>query len=86
MTSVPARPPPSVSGEWNVRQVAPCSQWKESDKQCPECGESVNLMHPHYQVELDRERNPKEGSKLTHERWLLAFCNQQCATEWLDTN
>ncbi|WP_238993894.1 hypothetical protein [Halobellus captivus] len=48
------------------------------------CGDSVDLLDAHYQVELDRERAPAEGEKLTRERRLLAFCDESCADAWLD--
>ncbi|RLM59580.1 hypothetical protein DVK02_02240 [Halobellus sp. Atlit-31R] len=79
------RPAPSASDlEWTVRQVVPRSEWDAATEPCPACGETVDLNGPHYQVELDRERAPGAGSKLTRERRLLSLCDETCATDWLD--
>ncbi len=79
------RPHPTTP-EWTVRQVIHRSDWKDTTKVCPTCEESIYLMHGHCQVELDRERTPPPGSKLTRERRLLAFCDEECATLWLDAD
>ncbi|MDQ2053308.1 MULTISPECIES: hypothetical protein [Halobellus] len=76
--------PSSADPEWNVRQVVPRSEWDTTTEACPTCGEPVELCGPHYQVELDRERAAAAGSKLTRERRLLSFCDESCATSWLD--
>ncbi len=85
LMSKTCRPAPSKSdAEWTVRQVVPRSNWDAASETCPACGERVDLRGPHHQVELDRERTPGAGSKLTRERRLLAFCDEACATAWLD--
>ncbi|ERG94774.1 hypothetical protein [Haloquadratum walsbyi] len=77
---------PPTTPEWTVRQVIHRSDWKDTTRICPTCGESVDQMCGHCQVELDRKRTPPPGSKLTRERRLLAFCNEECATIWLDAD
>ncbi len=67
-----------------MRQVSPVSNWESARETCPTCGDDVDLLEAHYQVELDRERPRSEGEKLTHERRLLAFCDADCADAWLD--
>jgi hypothetical protein len=79
------RPSPStLESEWTVRQVVARSEWDTATERCPACGDAVDLRVPHYQVELDRERPVSAATKLTHERRLLAFCDQSCASAWLD--
>lgn len=81
------RPSPSAPDpEWTVRQVVERRDWNETIETCPLCGDAVDLLGPHYQVELDRERTPGNGSKLTRERRLLSFCDEACATAWLDSD
>ncbi|WP_336022008.1 hypothetical protein [Halobellus salinisoli] len=80
-------PSPSTSdAEWTVRQVAQVSDWDSTTDTCPACGGRVDLSEAHYQVQLDRERTPASGEKLTHERRLLAFCDADCADTWLDSD
>ncbi|WP_311171076.1 hypothetical protein [Halobellus ordinarius] len=80
------RPSPStVDAEWTVRQVVPRSDWDAAVEPCPTCGDDVDLRESHYQVELDRERTPGQEMKLTRERRLLSFCDEACATAWLDS-
>jgi len=76
--------PTTPESEWTVRQVVCRDEWDDATGQCPACGETVDLRHPHYQVELDRERPAGEATKLTHERRLLSFCDDSCANAWLD--
>lgn len=79
------RPSPSTPGsEWTVRQVVSREEWDAATERCPACGDAVDLRLPHYQVELDRERPAGEATKLTHERRLLSFCDESCASAWLD--
>lgn len=77
-------PSPSIADpDWTVRQVVPRSDWNATTETCPACGDSVDLLEDHYQVELDRERTPGRSEKLTRERRLLAFCDAECADWWL---
>ena len=80
-----SRPAPSAPDpEWTVRQVVERRDWDTATELCPTCGEPVELCGPHYQVELDRARSHETAAKLTRERRLLAFCDESCATAWLD--
>ena len=82
-----SRPSPSTSdAEWTVRQAVPCRDWEATSEVCPTCGDRVDLMEAHYQVELDRERTSGDAEKLTRERRLLAFCDADCAETWLDAD
>ena len=76
--------PPAPGSEWTVRQVVSRSQWDAGTEACPTCGDGVDRRSAHYQVELDRERPGDRDTKLTHERRLLAFCDEACANAWLD--
>jgi len=76
--------PPTQGSEWTVRQVVSRAEWDTATERCPACGDAVDLRGPHYQVELDRERPGSRGTKLTHERRLLSFCDEACANVWLD--
>ncbi|MFC6825374.1 hypothetical protein [Halopelagius fulvigenes] len=79
------RPPHGrIDSSWTVRQVVPRSSWRVGTETCSACGGTVNLDGDHYQVELGRDRRPEAGSKLTYERQLLSFCDESCATSWLD--
>ncbi|RDI70348.1 hypothetical protein [Halopelagius longus] len=79
------RPPHGrIDSSWTVRQVVPRSSWRVGTETCPACGGTVNLDGDHYQAELGRDRRPDGGSKLTYERRLLSFCDELCATTWLD--
>jgi hypothetical protein len=59
-------------------------EWDAVTETCPACGDAVDLRKPHVQVELDRKRITERDTKLTRERRLLSFCDQACATAWLD--
>lgn len=79
------RPPlGDADSSWTVRQVVPRASWRIGSETCPACGSTVNLDCDHYQAELGRDRHPDRGEKLTYERRLLSFCDESCATTWLD--
>jgi hypothetical protein len=81
-TSRPIRSAPDP--EWTVRQVVERNDWDATTEPCPACGELVDLHGSHYQIELDRPRTPGSATKITRERRLLSFCDETCATAWLD--
>lgn len=78
------RPHNGTDSSWTVRQVVPRTSWRVGSETCPACGGTVDLNGHHHQVELGRGRQPEAGAKLTYERRLLSFCDEPCATEWLD--
>jgi hypothetical protein len=62
------------------------ARWRVGTEVCPTCGVVVDLDGPHHQAVLGRDRRPMNGGKWTYERRLLSFCDEACATRWVDSH
>jgi hypothetical protein len=71
-------------GAWSVQATDAVRRWDDEEVACPACGRPVRLDGPHVGVQLVRpaaDRSP--GRKRTVDQRRLAFCDDDCAREWL---
>ena len=73
--------PPGYPDDWVVTRVGRRAVWNGGEKQCANCGTTIDLDQRHYYAELAHDVD-MQGQRLRSETRQAVFCTRTCLDEW----